>query len=65
MIQEKKLSRVHMCAFHNFYTFCMSKQAWFRPFQYINWEIQKGIYSYLDISIELWGLNLFTSVTYY
>jgi len=29
---------------------------------YIHVEIQKSFYSYLDISIEIWGLNLFTCV---
>ncbi len=30
----------------------------------IQWEIQKGVFSSLDISIELWGLYLFTKVEY-
>ncbi len=32
---------------------------------YIHKEIQIRIYSYLDIYIEFWGLNLFTNVINY
>jgi len=65
MIQVKKLSGAHVCAFHNLHFMYVKTSLVYASFStttYIHWEIQKSIYIYLDISIELWALNLFTSV---